>query len=95
VAAANRDPRQFDLPDLIDPHRSGGKHLSHLAFGGGIHYCLGAALAQLELRIALKTLTQRYPTFQVIDAPVQWRDNVALRGPSALHVTFGHETRAR
>ncbi len=94
VAAANRDPRQFDLPDLIDPRRSGGKHLSHLAFGG-IHYCLGAALAQLELRIALTTLTQRYPDFRVIDAPVQWRDNVALRGPSALHVNFGHKTRAR
>lgn len=94
VAAANRDPRQFDLSDLIDPHRSGGKHLSHLAFGGGIHYCLGAALAQLELRIALTTLTQRYPAFRVIDAPVRWRDNVALRGPSALHVNFGYEARA-
>jgi pimeloyl-[acyl-carrier protein] synthase len=94
VAAANRDPRQFDLPDLIDPHRSGDMHLSHLAFGGGIHYCLGAALAQLELRTALTTLTQRYPDFRVIDAPVRWRDNVALRGPSALHVSFGHEPRA-
>ena len=95
VAAANRDPRQFDLPDLIDPHRSGGKHLSHLAFGGGIPYCLGAALAQLELRIALTTLAQRYPAFRVIEAPVRWRDNVALRGPSALHVNFGREMRAR
>ena len=95
VAAANRDPRQFGLPDLIDPHRSGGKHLSHLAFGGGIPYCLGAALAQLELRIALTTLAQRYPDFRVIDAPVRWRDNVALRGPSTLHVNFGRETRVR
>jgi cytochrome P450 len=95
VAAANRDPRQFDLPDLIDPHRSGGKHLSHLAFGGGIHYCLGAVLARLELHIALTTLTQRYPAFRVIEAPVRWRDNVALRGPSALHVNFGREMRAR
>ena len=95
VAAANRDPRQFNLPDLIDPHRIDGKHLSHLAFGGGIHYCLGAALAQLELRIALTTLTQRYSDFQVLDAPVLWRNNVALRGPMALHVNFGHETRVR
>ena len=89
--------RQFALPDLIDPARSGGKHLAHLAFGGGIHNCLGVALAQLELRIALTTLTQRYPEFRVIDAPVRWRDNVALRGPSSLHVNFDLErvTRAR
>jgi cytochrome P450 len=94
VAAANRDPRQFPNPNVIDPHRAGCKHLAHLAFGGGVHYCLGAALARLEMRIALTTMTQRYPDFRVLDDPVQWRDNIALRGPKALHVRFGREAHA-
>jgi cytochrome P450 len=92
VAAANRDPRRFANPDVIDPHRADGKHLAHLAFGGGVHYCLGAALARLEMRIALTTLAQRYPDFRVLDDRVRWRDNIALRGPSAVYVRFGHET---
>ena len=91
---ANRDPRQFPNPDTIDPRRADGKHLSHLAFGGGVHYCLGAALARLEMRIALTTMTQRYPDFRVLDDPVRWRDNIALRGPNALHVRFGREAHA-
>jgi cytochrome P450 len=91
VAAANRDPRRFPDPDIIDPHRADGTHLAHLAFGGGVHYCLGAALARLEMRIALATLAQRYPDFRMLDDRVRWRDNIALRGPSALRVRFGHE----
>ncbi len=91
VAAANRDPRRFPNPDIIDPHRADGKHLAHLAFGGGVHYGLGAALARLEMRIALTTLAQRYPDFRVLDDQVRWRDNIALRGPSAVQVRFGHE----
>ncbi|RBQ14971.1 cytochrome P450 [Spongiactinospora rosea] len=57
-AAANRDPRRFDRPGLLDPHRPDN---AHLGFGHGIHYCLGAALARAEAQIALTGLFDRFP----------------------------------
>jgi cytochrome P450 len=57
-AAANRDPRRFDRPDLLDLHRPEN---AHLGFGHGIHYCLGAALARAETQIALTSLLDRFP----------------------------------
>ncbi|MGR6920181.1 cytochrome P450 family protein [[Actinomadura] parvosata] len=57
-AAANRDPRRFDRPGELDLHRLDN---AHLGFGHGIHYCLGAALARAETRIALTTLFDRFP----------------------------------
>jgi cytochrome P450 len=62
VSAANRDERRYDDPDLFDIHR---KVDQHLAFGYGIHYCLGAALARLEGRIALEELLSRFPEWDV------------------------------
>jgi cytochrome P450 len=62
VAAANRDDRRYDDPDRFDIHRKGGQHL---AFGYGIHFCLGAALARLEGRIALDELLDRFPEWDV------------------------------
>jgi cytochrome P450 len=56
ILSANRDHTQFDRPDSFDPHRS----TPHAAFGHGIHYCLGAALARLEARIALTELLTRF-----------------------------------
>ncbi len=61
VAAANRDDRRYDDPDRFDIHRKSG----HLAFGYGIHFCLGAALARLEGRIALDELLDRFPEWDV------------------------------
>jgi cytochrome P450 len=58
-AAANRDPRRFAVPDLLDPSRPGN---GHLGFGRGIRYCLGAALARAETHIvALRALLERFP----------------------------------
>jgi cytochrome P450 len=60
--AANRDERHWDEPDRFDVHRDGG---AHLAFGYGLHFCLGAALARLEGRVALEEILQRWPAWDV------------------------------
>lgn len=62
MAAANRDERRYEDPDRFDIHRNVG---SQMAFGFGIHYCLGAALARLEGRVALEELLRRFPTWEV------------------------------
>jgi len=62
VSAANRDERRWEDPDRFDIHRKVGQHL---AFGYGIHYCLGAALARLEGRIAVDELLNRFPEWEV------------------------------
>ncbi|GAA5055268.1 cytochrome P450 family protein [Nocardia callitridis] len=79
VAAANRDPRHFDDPDSFDPARGAG---SHLAFGYGIHFCLGAALARWEAKIAITKLVSRYPelSLAVDNADLGWRESILIRG---------------
>ena len=68
VAAANRDGAQFPDPDRFDIHRAPN---AHLAFGHGIHFCLGAPLARLEAKIALGILLERYRTIAIArDEPV-------------------------
>ena len=61
-ASANRDERRFPDPDRFDIHRDGAHHVS---FGYGIHFCLGAALARLEARVALEEVLKRFPTWEV------------------------------
>ena len=62
IAAANRDERQFARPDEFDPTRDPNPHV---AFGRGIHFCLGAPLARLEGRVALGILLDRFPGLRV------------------------------
>jgi cytochrome P450 len=82
LAAAHRDPAEFDRPDTFDPDRGA---LRHLGFGRGLHYCLGAPLARLEAGIALSEVTARFPRARLDSAP-QYKANVTLRGLSELTV---------
>ena len=84
-AAANRDPAQFPDPDRIDVGRQNNKHL---AFGWGIHFCLGAPLARVEAQIAVKTLLERLPEIRLESEDVVWWENMALRCPRILPVAF-------
>lgn len=82
LAAANRDPAVFDNPDQFDIQREPNKHL---AFGAGIHYCIGAMLSKIETELALKKLIQRFPDLNVHDIEnVQWRHMATLRGLEKL-----------
>lgn len=80
IMAANRDPRVFVEPDTIDLTRSPNPHL---AFGFGHHFCLGAALARLEARVALPALLRRFPDLRRDGEPT-WKPNISDRSASAI-----------
>jgi cytochrome P450 len=84
LGAANRDPARFVDPDRLDVARLGVRPLS---FGGGVHFCLGAPLALLEAEVAISSLMRRLASVELA-GPVEWADNVFLRGLEALPVTF-------
>jgi len=83
LASANRDGCQFHNADELDVGRKNNKHL---AFGHGIHYCLGAPLARVEGKIALQTLFGRFPDLQlaVDESELEWRSGVLFRGLKRL-----------
>lgn len=83
--AANRDPSVFEKPDQLNFDRQKNEHL---AFGGGIHYCLGARLARLQGKIAINTILKRLSNLQLAQENLQRRKNIALRGLKSLPVTF-------
>ena len=84
ISAANLDPNEFPDPDLVDFHREGNRHL---AFGAGIHRCLGSHLARLELRVSIEEWHKRIPEYQITpgDAP---RYISGLRAVEYLPITF-------
>jgi cytochrome P450 len=82
-SAANRDPQRFADPDRLDFTRTVDEHL---AFGIGIHYCLGAPLARLEGEIALRALVERLPSLHVQGAP-EWHPTILSRGVASLPVS--------
>jgi len=84
VSAANRDERRYEDPDRFDIHRKVGQHL---AFGYGIHYCLGAALARLEGRVALDELLTRFPEWDVDLDRARISPTSTVRGYETLPAT--------
>ena len=82
IGAANRDPEVFENPDKLDIRRNSSRHL---AFGRGIHYCLGAPLAELEGRIALAGILRRFPSIRLAAEPER-RPQTVLRGVKSLWV---------
>ena len=82
LGAANRDPDVFPNPAVLDIGRSAA---NHVAFGRGIHYCLGSPLARLEARVAFTALLRRFKSLRLADEP-RYRNQVTLRGLEELWV---------
>ena len=89
TAAANRDPSVYHDPDRLDITREGPATM--LTFGGGMHYCLGAHLARLELAQALTVITRRMPNPRRT-GPAPWKTIIGITGPTTLPIEFdaGH-----
>jgi len=88
IGSANRDESVFENADELDITREPNKHL---AFGQGIHFCLGAPLARLEGEIAINTLLRRVPDLRLSGTTesLRWRPSMILRGLESLPVSFG------
>jgi cytochrome P450 len=85
LGSANHDPAEFSDPDRLDIRRHDQRHV---AFGFGMHFCLGAGLARAEAQIALDTLARRLPGLRLAADPPVRRPSIALRGLSSLPVEF-------
>ncbi|MGW4729257.1 cytochrome P450 [Streptomyces shenzhenensis] len=83
----NRDAKVFAEPETL---RLTGQDTAHLTFGHGVHRCLGAPLARLQVRIVLERLLRRFPTLRLaaVDTPVVWKEGLATRGLSQLLVDW-------
>ena len=83
LGAANRDPARFPDPDRLDLRRAENHHL---AFGHGLHYCLGAPLARLEAQIAIPAILERWPSLRLATATPEWHETLIIHGLRALPV---------
>ncbi|MEO6627195.1 MAG: cytochrome P450 [Aquihabitans sp.] len=83
LGAANRDPRRFNRPDELRVDRADPEPIS---FGHGIHHCVGAALARLELRVTVPAILDALGPFTIDEAAIEWKQSLAFRGPAHLPV---------
>ncbi|WP_236794621.1 cytochrome P450 [Amycolatopsis sp. GM8] len=86
LASANRDPEAFEDPDRLDLTRYTRPAPAHLSFAKGIHFCLGAALARLEVEIAMDALVRRAPGIELVTEDLTYLPNVSIRRMRALPV---------
>ena len=89
LAAAGRDRAVFADPDAFDLQRANARR--HLAFGKGIHFCVGSALGKLEAQLALEELARRFPRLRLVDdhPALRFHPNISFRGPLELWVRAG------
>jgi cytochrome P450 len=86
LGSANRDPAQFEDPDVFDIHR---ESIRHLAFGRGLHVCLGSALGRLEAQVVVPAVLRRFPGLQLTDEHPSWRPSFVVRQLATLPVATG------
>ena len=87
LASANREESLFPDPDKFDILRKNAAE--HIAFGRGVHFCLGAPLARLEGQIALKRLLDRFPGIRLRDGLVpEWHDSLIMRGITSMPINL-------
>lgn len=86
MGSANRDSAHFDDPDRFEARRTNARE--HLAFGYGIHYCLGNKLAKLQAKILLEELTARCPSLRLTGDPIEFASNISFRVPTSVPVTW-------
>jgi len=84
LAAANRDPNRYEAPDELRLDREDPRPLS---FGHGIHHCIGAALARMQMRTGLRVFLDRFGEYEIDNAAIEWKAHPALRGPIVLPVS--------
>ena len=82
LGAANRDPRQFDYPELFDIER---KNNSHIAFGAGVRACMGSHLARLEAQVAIGSVVTRFPKLELIAEP-EWMSHFMFHGLQSMPI---------
>ncbi|UXA19237.1 cytochrome P450 [Mycobacterium sp. SMC-4] len=85
TGSAGRDERQYERPDTFDVTRTGIRHIS---FGHGAHFCLGAALARLEARVALEETLKRFPEWEVDERNVSYVHTNSVRGPASVPISL-------
>jgi hypothetical protein len=86
LGSANRDPLRYAEPERLDLTRT---DIHPVSFGGGVHFCLGAALARLEIDVAFRRLVERFDLIELQGAQLPHRDRLTLRGPVSVPLTLG------
>lgn len=90
LGSANRDPARFKNPEVFDIQR---EDVKHCGFGGGIHFCLGSALARAEGQIAINVLLNRLPELRLATENIEFANNIIFHGPNNLYVNFNKGNR--